>query len=308
MDARVKPAHDEGEVMLWAVFTVIAAAAQTVRNAMQRELTATLGTVGATHVRFLFGFPFALVFLAGEVVATGDALPRPDLLFWPWVFLGLLMQIGATATMLAAMNDRSFVVAIAYTKTEPVHVALFGFLLLGDKVTPLIALAIVIATAGVVVMSLKRATEVASLKPTLLGLFSGGLFGLSAIGFRGAILRLEHGHEFVLAATFTLVVGLGLQSLLLSAWLAWREPGVLQAIFRAWRPAMFAGFMGAVASQFWFLGFAIATAASVRTLGLVEVLFAQGVTHYVFKQETTLREVVGIVLLVAGVVLLLWAY
>ena len=49
--------------MLWAVFTLIAAAAQTARNAMQRELTATLGTVGATHVRFLFGFPFALLFL-----------------------------------------------------------------------------------------------------------------------------------------------------------------------------------------------------------------------------------------------------
>ena len=45
---------------LWAVFTLIAAAAQTVRNAAQRELTGTLGTVGATHVRFLFGFPFAL--------------------------------------------------------------------------------------------------------------------------------------------------------------------------------------------------------------------------------------------------------
>ena len=43
---------------------------------MQRELTATLGTVGATHVRFLFGFPFALVFLAGVLMATGLPLPR----------------------------------------------------------------------------------------------------------------------------------------------------------------------------------------------------------------------------------------
>ena len=42
---------------LWIVFTLLAAAGQTVRNAMQRELTASLGTVGATHVRFLFGFP-----------------------------------------------------------------------------------------------------------------------------------------------------------------------------------------------------------------------------------------------------------
>ena len=62
------PMIDSG--WLWAVFTVdCAAAAQTVRNAMQRELTASLGTVGATHVRFLFGFPFAVVFLA-----AGDAL------------------------------------------------------------------------------------------------------------------------------------------------------------------------------------------------------------------------------------------
>ncbi len=56
---------------LWIPFTLLAAAGQTARNAMQRELTAKLGTVGATHVRFLFGFPFALVFLAGVLIATG---------------------------------------------------------------------------------------------------------------------------------------------------------------------------------------------------------------------------------------------
>ena len=49
--------------LLWIPFTLLAAAGQTARNAMQRELTAALGTVGATHVRFLFGFPFAIVFL-----------------------------------------------------------------------------------------------------------------------------------------------------------------------------------------------------------------------------------------------------
>ena len=55
---------------LWAVFTVIAAAAQTVRTATQRELTQKLGTVGATHVRFLFGLPFALVFLVAAPFNT----------------------------------------------------------------------------------------------------------------------------------------------------------------------------------------------------------------------------------------------
>jgi len=295
--------------MLWAVFTLIAAAAQTARNAMQRELTATLGTVGATHVRFLFGFPFALLFLAGVLLVTGDPLPRPGPLFWPWIFCGFTAQIAATALMLAAMNDRSFVVTIAYIKTEPVQVALFGFLLLGDRVTPLLALAIIIATAGVVVMSLKPgAAQVGGWRPTLLGLVSGGMFGLSAIGYRGAILSLELAHDFVLAATFTLMVGLFFQSVLLSAYLALRDPTVLKAIFRAWRPSIFAGFMGALASQFWFLAFAIATAASVRTLALVEVLFAQAISRFVFKQPTTAREGIGIVLVVIGVVILVWAY
>ena len=54
------------------------------------ELTAQLGTVGATHVRFLFGFPFALVFLAAVMIALGQALPRPPLVFWPWVVAGAL--------------------------------------------------------------------------------------------------------------------------------------------------------------------------------------------------------------------------
>src|SRR6266508_1416771 len=291
---------------LWALFTVIAAAAQTVRNATQRELTARLGTVGATHVRFLFGFPFALVFLAVVLTATGADLPRPPLVFWPWVIDGALAQIAATALMLAAMSDRSFVVIYAYIKTEPVHVALFGLVFLGDVVTPAMAGAILLATTGVVIMALKPGTSL-DLRATLLGLAAGAMFGLSAVGYRGAILSLGV-PNYVVAATFTLVVGLVGQSAVLSVYLWLRDRAVLTAIVREWRPSLFAGFMGALASQFWFLAFALASAASVRTLSLVEVLFAQAISRFIFKQATTPREIVGIVLIVLGVALLLWAH
>jgi drug/metabolite transporter (DMT)-like permease len=294
--------------MLWAIFTLIAAAAQTARNAMQRELTVTLGTVGATHVRFLFGFPFALLFLAGVLAVTGAQLPNPPGNFWPWVLAGAFTQIAATATMLSVMGQRSFVVAYAYIKTEPVHVALFGLIFLGDKVTPLSAAAILIATVGVIVISLKGGTEkTRDTRSTLVGIFSGALFGLSAIGYRGAILSL-HLPDFVVAATFTVTVGLVIQAAALALYLALRDAKVLHAIGRAWKPSLFAGFMGAFASEFWFLAFAITSAANVRTLALVEVLFAQGVTHFVFKQPTTQREAIGIVLVVIGVALLVWAY
>ena len=95
--------------------------------------------------------------------------------------------------------------------------------------------------------------------------------------------------------------------MLLTVYLLIRDRAVLVAISRAWRPSLFAGFMGAVASQFWFLGFALTTAANVRTLALVEVLFAQMISSFAFRQRTTAREAVGIMLVVAGVVLLLAA-
>jgi drug/metabolite transporter (DMT)-like permease len=291
---------------LWALFTIIAAAAQTVRNATQRGLTASLGTVGATHVRFLFGFPFALVFLAAVMIALDQTLPRPPLVYWPWVIDGALAQIAATALMLAAMNERSFVVVYAYIKTEPVQAALFGLLFLGDVVTLGMAAAILIATAGVVSMALKPGTS-SDLKATMMGLGSGAMLALSVVGFRGAILSLGLS-SYVMAATFTLCIGLLMQAVLLSLYLWLRQPAVLASIISAWRPSLFAGFMGALASQFWFLAFALATAASVRTLALVEVLFAQGISRFIFKQATTRRESFGILLIVIGVVLLLWAH
>ena len=292
--------------LLWVPFTLLAAAGQTARNAMQRELTTALGTVGATHVRFLFGFPFALVFLAVVLTATGLPIPKPPAVFWPWIVLGAGAQILATALMLATMNDRSFVLTIAYIKTEAIQAALFGLIFLGDHVTLGMVVAILAATAGVVAMSLKGkgATE-GGTRPVLLGLFSGAMFALSAVGYRGAILSLGL-PSFVLAATFTVTVGLLMQAGVLTLYLVVRDRAVLHAIARAWRPSLFAGFMGATASEFWFLAFALTSVANVRTLALVEVLFAQAISYFIFKQATTNREALGMTLIVAGVALLIW--
>jgi drug/metabolite transporter (DMT)-like permease len=225
----------------------------------------------------------------------------------PWLLAGALFQIGATATMLAAMGQRSFVVVVAYIKTEPIQVAIFGAIFLGDWVNLPMMAAIVIATAGVLVMSYKPGGMTGGIKPTLIGLLSGGLFALSAIGYRGAILDLAH-PNFVMVATFTLACGLVLQAALLTVYLVLRDRPVLTAIVGQWRRSLFAGFMGATASEFWFLAFALATAASVRTLALVEVLFAQAISVFVFKQPTSTREGVGMAMIVVGVILLIWSH
>jgi drug/metabolite transporter (DMT)-like permease len=290
---------------LWIPFTIIAALGQVARNAMQRQLTGPLGTWGATNIRFLFGFPFSILFLAVVIAATGDHLPWPTPSFWPWLLLGALSQIVGTGLMLLAMNDRSFVVTTAYLKTEAIQTAIFGFVFLGDHLTLLKVIAILIATAGVVIAALRPGAEkgFTDLKPTLLGLAAAAAFALSAVGFRGAVIVVP-GVSFVTAASYTLVLGLFVQTLVLTIFLLVRAPDVLGKILSLWKPSMLAGFVGAFASQFWFLAFALTAAANVRTLALVEVLFAQAVAYYSFKQPISVREVLGIALIVVGVALL----
>jgi drug/metabolite transporter (DMT)-like permease len=219
--------------------------------------------------------------------------------------LGALTQIVGTGLMLLAMNGNSFVVTIAYLKTEAIQTAIFGFVFLGDHLTLLKVVAILIATVGVVITAFRPggAKGFADLKPTALGLVAAACFALSAVGFRGAIIAVP-GVSFVTAASYTLVFGLFVQTAVLTAYLLLRAPDVPKRILGLWRPSLFAGFLGAFASQFWFLAFALTAAANVRTLALVEVLFAQAVSYYSFKQPLALHEFGGIVLIVIGVGLL----
>jgi len=293
---------------LWIPFTIAASLGQVARNAMQRSLTGPLGTWGATNIRFLFGFPFSLVFFAAILLATGDRVTWPAMAFWPWLLLGSLSQIFATGLMLAAMNERSFVVTTAYLKTEAIQTAIFGFIFLGDHLTLLRIIAILIATGGVVVTALRpgAARELGSLRPIMFGLVAAAGFALSAVGFRGAIIHVS-GVSFVTAASTALVWSLFVQTAILSAYLLLRAPVILRNILGLWRPSMLAGFAGAAASQFWFLAFALTAAANVRTLALVEVLFAQAVAYYSFKQPFSARELAGVALIVIGVALLVAA-
>jgi drug/metabolite transporter (DMT)-like permease len=291
---------------LWIPVTVWAAFAQTLRNVAQRHLSAELGTLGATLVRFLYGLPFALAWLVVVVLYTGEALPAPDSGFALWLVLGAFGQVLATALMLAAMAERNFTLGVAYSKTEIIQVALFGFAFLGDAVSVAGALAIGLGTLGVLLMSpVDRARPIRSLlagwtaRPALLGLASGACFAISAVSFRGAALSMP-GTSFLLAAAFTLLCAQALQSVALGGWLLARTPQTVVRVMRAWRTSLVAGFMGAAASAGWFTAMAIEPVAHVRTLGLIELLFSSAISRKLFRERLNRTEVAGMLLLVAG--------
>jgi uncharacterized membrane protein len=294
---------------LWVPITVFAAFAQTLRNATQRKLVGELGTLGATLVRFVYGAPFAALWLAAVCAATGSALPGVGLGFVGWVTLGAASQIVATAALLRAMQARSFALGVAYSKTEVLLVALFGLVFLGDALSALTVLAVLLGTLGVLLLApadperpLRALLAGWSTPAALWGLAAGACFALAAVAFRGATQQTTAASPWLAAAT-TLLVSQLLQTMMLGGTLLAREPKVVAAVLRLWRPSLFAGLMGAAASAGWFTAFALSTAAHVRTLGLVELVFSYAISLKLFRERFTRRELTGMALLAAGLVL-----
>jgi drug/metabolite transporter (DMT)-like permease len=295
---------------LWIPITVCAALAQTFRNAAQRRLTSELGTLGATLVRFLYGLPFAAVWLWIVLAWTGAALPHRSGAFAAWVALGAMSQIVATAFLLRAMQERSFALGVAYSKTEIIQVAIFGLVFLGDRLAVPTIIAVMLGTFGVLLLSpadpgrpLRALAAGWSTRPALFGLASGAGFAIASVAFRGAALQLSAA-PFALAAATALAAALALQTVLLGGYLLLRSVTVVRAVLRLWRPSLFAGFMGAAASAGWFTAFALEPAAHVRTLGLSELVFSYVVSRRLFRERFTRLELIGMALLVAGLVLI----
>jgi drug/metabolite transporter (DMT)-like permease len=296
--------------MLWVPLTIWAGFAQTLRNAAQRHLISDLGTLGATLVRFLYGLPFAAVWLVIVLVASDVSIPAPTGVFVLWVVIGAVAQIAATALLLRVMTERNFTLGVAYSKTELVQVGVFGLVFLGDELSPLTVVAIVLATTGVLCLApadrnhpLKGLVAGLSSPTALLGIASGACFALAAVGYRGAALEIDRG--YLAAAAYTLLWAQGVQTLLLGGWLLLRDAGIVARLVEAWRPSMAAGFMGAAASIGWFSAMTLEPAAHVRTLGLVELFFSIVLSRRLFQERLRGLEIAGIILLVAGMIAIL---
>lgn len=296
--------------MLWVPLTLVAAALQVVRNGAQANLTGKIGTLGATQVRFVFGLPFAVLFLIAGLAATGARLPQFTGAALGWTVLGGVCQIGGTAMMLVVMHRRAFGVAYAYIKTEPVIVALLGVLLLGDRLPALAWMATGVVTAGVLFASVKPgewAKLVSEGGMIFAGVLAGALFGLSAIAFRGAIESLPDG-SFVIRSLTVLAAALTVQTALLGGWLAWRDRAAFVGSLREWRTSIGAGAAGAASSAFWFTAFSLTPASNVRTMALVELPMVALASGRLTGRAMARHELVGLAVVMGGVALLLYAH
>lgn len=298
---------------LWVPVVLFAAAAQTVRNTAQRSLTAQIGTLPATLVRFLYGLPFAALYLLA-LYLLGDrpgVLPQFSWAWLGWIALGAFFQVAATAALLLAMKERNFAVAVTLSKTEVLQVALFAAVLLHELPSRWALLAMVLATVGVLILSLPPRGQMLMLsawasRSSLYGLVCGACFALATIGFRGGAVELARLGETSpwLSGAWGVLVAQSLQTLGLGAWIARMHEQGLRPIFRAWRVSLLAGSMGAAASLAWFTAYAIQGAAPVRTLGMVEVVFSYLVSRRLLSEKLSQPEKLGMGLMLLGLLLI----
>jgi len=298
---------------LWIPLTIAAAFFQNIRSAMQKHLKGKLTTLGAAYVRFLYAWPIALVYLFAVVYIEGQPLPGFNAGFLIYALLGGLCQIMFTIFLLWLFSFHNFAVGTTFSKLETVMVAIFGLLLLGDKLNPAIIIAIAMSTLGLVVLSAGQAKlNISNLLnglwrlPTLIGLACAAWLGMSVVLFRAASLSLGL-ESFLLAAAFTLLIVLILQTAIMGILIGLREPEQLKKVLVHWRPAALVGISGGLASIGWFSAFTLQNATYVRALGQIELLFTFIVALMVFREKVSTLEITGITLVTASIVLILLA-
>lgn len=225
-----------------------------------------------------------------------------NLAFFGYALTGGIAQIIGTSALLASFSAGKFAVGTAFSKTETAQAAVFGLFVLGDAIDVWVAGGIVVSLFGVFMLSGQyRDDEL--FRPSrvmLAGLLSGAGFAISAVCFRGASLALDFG-TFAERASLAVVTAVSLQTLIMGAYLHLAEPGQLQRVVRSWRAAVWIGAIGAVASAGWFTAMAMHNAAVVRAVGQVELLFAALTSVLFFGEHLGVREILGIVLLLAGI-------
>ena len=300
----------QDRMALWVPVTIAAAFVQAVRFSLQKRLKgAGLSTGGATMSRFLFAAPLAALLTLVVLLVTGSHLPGIRSDFWPFAAAGGIAQIVATFCTVALFSERNFAVGIAFTKTETVQVALVSGVVLGDHVSTTGFVAILIGLAGVLVLSRPprrpdggRGSIVN--RASGLGLLAGALFAVAALGYRGATLAVDSPDPLLRAALSLACVTL-FQSIVMGAWLAWREPGEIGRMIRGWRNTAPVGLLGMLGSLGWFTAFTMENAAYVRSLGQVELIFVLLISALAFREKITRSELGGMALLMVGIVMII---
>ena len=299
------------EAWIWIPITFLAAFMQAARTAGQKYLTKDFSAVGASYVRFLWGLPFALVYLLVLKEMGGHQLPTAGWAFFLFAALCGLSQIAASVLLVFLFSLRNFAVGSTYARTEALLTAVLGATVFHEAIAGAGWVAIAVGAVGVVVINLAR-TGIAG-ETLLRRLFqpAAGVGLAAGLGFAGASLFLRQASLFLglddwlFSAALTLVTVLLIQTAIMSAYMLLRAREQITAMAVNWRGCLFVGITSAIGSAGWFTAMTIERAAYVKALGQVEMLFTLALSVLFFKERSSPKELTGMALVAGSIVVLL---
>ncbi|MDC3117017.1 DMT family transporter [Candidatus Pelagibacter sp.] len=295
--------------MNWVIFTVLAAFFQNLRTSLQKRLNKNLSLVASAYVRFAFALPFAFIiffinFRSLDVVQI--ILDQNNFIYY--TFLGAIFQVIFTLLLLYLFKFSNFVVGTSLSKTEVIQIAIFEYIILKDKLNLFGIIGIIVATIGVIVITIKDVKLFFRnffSKVTLIGLTTGLILGLSVVYFRAAALSLENFSSNFDKAITTLFFGLFIQTAVVTTYLLIFEKSEFKKFYQNKVEICFTGLAGFLATLSWFFAFTLIQASFVRAVGQIEILFSYMSSKYLFKEKITFIEIMGIIIFISGATLLL---
>ena len=294
--------------MNWVIFTILAAFFQNLRTSLQKKLNKNLSLVASAYVRFAFALPFAflLFFIFHNLDVIPVVLNQTNFIFY--TFLGSILQVTFTITLLYLFRFSNFVVGTSLSKTEVIQIAIFEYILLKDKLNLFGIIGIIVATIGVIVITIKDVKLFLKnffSKVTLIGLGAGLLLGLSVVYFRAAALSLENFSSNFDKALTTVFFALIIQTTAVTAYLLIFEKSEFKKFYDNKFEICLTGLAGFLATLSWFFAFTLIQASFVRAVGQIEIFFSYISSKYLFKEKITFIEIMGILIFITGATLLL---
>ena len=295
--------------MNWIIVAISGAFFQNLRSTLQKKLNQKVSTIASTYVRFAFALPFgAILFFLyfQELNVIPDILRQKNFIFN--VLLGSIFQIIFTFVLLYLFRFANFVVGTSLSKTEVIQVAIFEYLIIGDKLNKFGITGIIVSTVGVIILSIKDLSLFLKnlfSKTTLIGLSAGLFLGLSVVYFRAAALTLENFSNNFEKAIATLFFGLVIQTTLVTIYLIIFEKSQFKKLYEYKYECLSAGLAGFLATLSWFYAFTLIQSSLVRAIGQVELLFSYISSRYMFKEKVKLTEILGILIFISGILLIL---
>jgi drug/metabolite transporter (DMT)-like permease len=291
---------------MWIIFAVCAAFVQNLRFMLQKHLAATgLTPAGATFARFVWSVPMTLAIVGIILWAKGLEMPVLNARFFGFAMVGGVSQILATVAVVKLFSFRNFAVASTFKKTETLQAAILGIVILGDLMSPMGWVALMIGLFGMILLSVQPSAGQMNIlnRATGLGIGAGFLFGVSGVAYRAASMAFGH-DDFVVRALITLSFVVCFQTLIMSVYLRYREPAEMQKVFTAWRVTFFVGLFGMLGSMCWFMAFTLQNVAYVKMVGQIELVFAALGSYFFFKERIGRREMIGILFVMTSIIAL----